>query len=651
MARTTRSRLYRALAISAAAGLAVTMSAGTAVAGNGHGHGPGQGHGKGHGKGHGHGQGPGHGQGHGPGKDRTTDIQILSFNDFHGNLEAPGGSSGRLTTTYTETETDGVFSASPTTVNAGGVEYLATHLKQARQGHRNSVTVAAGDLVGASPLLSAAFHDEPTIEAMNALGLEASAVGNHEFDEGYKEIQRLAAGGCIDDGEGENNQNSCAAHEFEGADFTYLAANVKYAGTNETILPPYWIKNFKGGAKIAFIGMTLKDTPTIVTKSGVEGLEFTDEAETANALVPVLKRRGVNAIVVLIHQGGTPATTTYTAEHGTYDVAPPFDATCSTETKDGVKGAQLMDDSPILDISRRLSPEIDMVISGHTHQPYVCSQPDPAGHERLITSASSFGRLYTETNLTYDLRKRDIVRSSVEGSNMVVTRDVTPDATETGIIALYNELVQPIANKVIGQIAATSLPKTSSSDPETSLGRLIADAQLNDPSVAPSGQPTPQIAFMNPGGIRADLTAAANGDVTYGAAFTVQPFNNYVVSMDMTGQQIFDLLEQQYSGNNASAPKLLQVSEGFTYTLDLSAPAGSKVDDSTVMLNGVPIEADTTYRVVANSFLSDGGDNFPAFAEATNKLIGGLDIDAFANYLTANSPYSPIETDRITIVG
>ncbi|HET8615225.1 MAG TPA: bifunctional metallophosphatase/5'-nucleotidase [Actinomycetales bacterium] len=636
MTRSTRTRLRRALAASAAAGLAVAMSAGTASAYGG----PSHGHGKGHGHGHGH---------HSP---KTTDIQILSFNDFHGNLEPPSGSSGRLTTGYTETQdpVTSLFSATATTVDAGGVEYLATHLKQARKGQRNTVTVAAGDIVGASPLLSAAFHDEPTIEAMNALGLEASAVGNHEFDEGYKEIQRLAKGGCIADGDGENNQNSCAAHRFAGADFAYLAANVKYTGTNKTILPPYWIKSFSGGAKIAFIGMTLKDTPTIVTKAGVEGLTFTDEAATANALVPVLRKKGVNAIVVLIHQGGTPATTTYTAEHGTYDVAPPFDATCSTETVNGVKGAQLTDDSPILDISRKLSPAIDMVISGHTHQPYICSQPDPAGHQRLITSASSFGRLFTETNLTYDLRKRDIVRSSVEGSNMVVSRDVTPDVRESKIIALYKQLVEPIANKVIGQISAASMPKTSSSDPETSLGRLIADAQLHDPSVIPSGGATPQIAFMNPGGIRADLVADASGNITYGAAFTVQPFNNYVVSFDMTGQQIFDLLEQQYSGNNASSPKLLQVSEGFTYTLDLSAPAGSKVDDSTVMLNGEPIDAGTTYRVVANSFLSDGGDNFPAFAAGTNKYIGGLDIDAFASYLTASSPYTPIDTDRITIV-
>ncbi len=632
---TTRrtQRLARVLAVTSATALAVTMSSGSALAG-------------------GHGRGDDHGRGHGHQKPKTTQIQLLSFNDFHGNLEAPGGSSGRLTTGYTEVQNPDTkaWSASATTVDAGGVEYLATHLKQARQGHRNTVTVAAGDLIGASPLLSAAFHDEPTIESMNALGLDVSAVGNHEFDEGYKELQRMASGGCIADGpDGANNQNSCADHRFEGADFPYLAANVFYTGTHRTILPPYWVKRFPGGAKVGFIGMTLKDTPTIVTKSGVEGLTFADEAQTANALVPLLRRQGVNAIVVLIHQGGTPATTTYTAEHGTYNVSPPFDATCSTETKDGVKGAQLKDDSPILDITRKLDPQIDMVISGHTHQPYICSQADPSGHQRLITSASSFGRLFTETNLTYDLRSNDIKRSSVEGTNVVVTRDVVKDPQQTSIISTYNTLVQPIANKVIGSIAgAATLPKTSAADPETSLGRLIADAQQNDATLVAGGGAAPQIAFMNPGGIRADLVPTASGDVTFGAAFTVQPFNNYVVAMDMTGQQILDLLEQQWLGGNASSPKILQVSAGFTYTYSASAAAGSKVDPTSVMLNGTTIDPGATYRVAANSFLSDGGDNFPSFAAATNKYIGGLDIDAFATYLTAHSPYAPISADRIT---
>ena len=629
------SRLSRALVVTATAATAVTLSSASALASA-----PASG-GRDHGRHHEHRDAHRH-------PARETQIQLLSFNDLHGNLEPPSGSGGRVTTGYTDSAA-APFAALPTTVDAGGTAYLATHLANARRGHRDTATVAAGDLIGASPLLSAAFHDEPTIEAMNALRLDATAVGNHEFDEGYKELQRMARGGCIDDGAGQNNQNSCAAREFRGARFPMLAANVRHTGTRTTILPPYWVKRFRDGAKIGFIGMTLKETPSIVTKSGIEGLTFDDEAATANALVPVLRRQGVKAIVVLLHQGGTPATTTFTAEHGTYDVAPPYDATCSTQTRNGVKGAQLTDDSAVLDITRKLHPQIDMVISGHTHQPYVCSQRDPRGQQRLITSASSFGRLFTETNLTYDLRRGDIKRSSVRGTNLVVTRDVAPSTAQTALIAQYKELVKPIESKVLGQVAGgATLPRTSSADVETSLGRLIADAQKNDPSVVSGGRAA-QIAFMNPGGIRTDLVPTANGDVTYGAAFAVQPFNNYVVSMDMTGQQIYDLLEQQFSGNNAgSNSKVLQVSEGFTYSYSVGAPVGSKVVPGSVRLNGTPISPTATYRVAANSFLSDGGDNFAAFAAATNKLIGGLDIDAFAAYLTAHSPYQPIAQDRIT---
>lgn len=544
------------------------------------------------------------------------DIQLLSFNDFHGNLEAPGGSSGRITT-----ETG--------PVNAGGVEYLATHLEQARQGHKNTLTVAAGDIVGASPLLSAAFHDEPTILAMNKLGLDVTSVGNHEFDEGYKEIQRLQHGGCIDDGDGMNNQNSCPTGSFPGASFNILAANVVETATGKTILPPYVVKNVNG-AKIGFIGMTLKDTPNIVTASGVAGLSFTDEVQTANKLVPILKKKGVNAIVVLIHQGGMPTN-------------PVFDSTC------GNGGELSAKSSPIIDIAKNLDPEIDMVISGHTHQPYVCNIPDPDGKPRLVTSASSFGRLFTETDLKYDRRTNDIVRSSVKGTNLIVTRDVPKDPAQTALIEQYQGFVKPIASKVIGHINDDVLRGGAgiNAGGESQLGDLIADAQLADPSVITGGD-KPVIAFMNPGGIRADLNYAdsaygeAPGDVTFSEAFTVQPFNNYLVSLTLTGAQIKALLNEQWSGSNAGAPKILQVSQGFNYTY-----SGTTLGQ--VTLNGAPLDDAATYRVVTNNFLQGGGDGFPTFTEGTGVYYGGLDIDAFANYLSSiPGGYTPVALDRIT---
>ena len=593
-------------------------------------------------------------------RDKTVDVQILSFNDFHGNLDAPSGSGGRIVTDHALVS----GKVTDVTVDAGGVEYLATHLREARKGHRNTVTVAAGDIVGASPLLSAAFHDEPTIEAMNRLGLDATAVGNHEFDEGYKELQRLQSGGCLPDGDGKDNQNSCAAGTFEGADFHYLAANVKYAKTatttagargehgtparstkaGDTILPSYWIKNFGHGAKIGFIGMTLKETPTIVTQAGVAGLEFTDEVKTANALVPQLRRKGVKAIVVLIHQGGTPSVQKWIGPDGkTYDANATYDYTCG-------KGGSLTADSAILPIAANLDPQIDMVISGHTHQPYVCNVPDPKGQQRLVTSASSFGRLFTETDLRYDTRTDDIVRASVRGTNMVVTRDVPKAADETELIQRYKTLVAPIAGKVLGRIS-TDITRTQDAAGESTLGDLIADAQVKDASVVTGGR-SPVVAFMNPGGIRADLTyqggAEGDGVVTYEEAFTVQPFNNYLVSMDLKGSDIWSLLQQQWTGLNAgSGRKVLQVSAGLKYSWK-DTPSGPEV--TSVTINGTPVanDASTTYRVVTNNFLSDGGDNFPAFRNGTGKYIGGLDIDGFASYLPTVSPYTPLPLDRIT---
>jgi 5'-nucleotidase len=569
----------------------------------------------------------------------TMDIQLLSFNDFHGNLEPPAGSSGRVVTDHRWNATTG--KVEDVTTDVGGVEYLATHLQQARQGHPNTLTVAAGDIIGASPLLSAAFHDEPTIEAMNILGLDVTAVGNHEFDEGYKELLRMQHGGCIDDGAGENNQNSCPEHTFQGADFDFLAANVKYAGTNQPILPSYTIKNIRG-AKIGFIGMTLKDTPSIVTAAGVAGLEFTDEVQTANALVPVLRKKGVNAIVVLIHQGGTPSQQLWTAPDGKqYPVNPTYDYTC------GGGGSLIAASSPILPIAANLDPAIDMVVSGHTHQPYVCSVKDPAGQQRLLTSASSFGRLFTETNLTYDRRTKDIVRATVQGSNMLVIRDVPKNAAESALIGQYKTLIKPIASRVIGHINS-DVTTTANAAGESPLGDLIADAQLADPSTRTGGQ-TPQIAFMNPGGIRSNLTYANSpwgepaGDVTFEEAFTVQPFNNFLVSMTLTGQDIYDLLAQQVTGANAGSKKTLQVSKGFSYTM---TPTGAQ--DGSVMLNGVAIDRAASYRIVTNNFLADGGDSFPAFTKGTGRYFGGLDIDAFANYLPTVSPYNPPAPTRIS---
>jgi 5'-nucleotidase len=538
---------------------------------------------------------------------KDVKLQILALNDFHGQLEPSTSSSGGTI--------NGVF--------AGGAEYLATHLKALRASAaaegRHSVTVAAGDLIGATPLLSAAFHDEPTIEAMNEMGLDISSVGNHEFDEGWRELVRMQEGGCIPDGDGANNQNSCPDHTFAGADFQYLSANVFHEDTGETVFPSVAVKEYDG-VPVGFIGMTLEDTPNIVTKSGIEGLKFTDEVETANKVAAQLQKSGVKSIVVLVHEGGFP----------------PLGSTAYNGCP-GLSG-------PIVAINDGLSPRIDAVITGHTHQAYNCTLADPDGAPRLVTSGSSIGRLVTDIDLTINGRSGDVVRSSEVADNHVVTRDVAKAETITTLINHYKTLVAPIENKVIGHLSsAAPITKTPDDSGESALGNLIADSQKADPSTVTGGR-TAEIAFMNPGGIRTDLTPTSDGSVTYGAAFAVQPFNNYVVSMDMTGAQILTLLQQQWSGRNTTdAPKILQVS-GITYSY---AKPSYTLDASSVRVNGAPIETGRTYRVVANSFLSDGGDGFGAFAEATNKYFGGLDIDSLAGYLAAHNPYTPVATDRI----
>lgn len=549
---------------------------------------------------------------------RYQDVQLLSFNDLHGNLEPPSGSSGRVT----ERQADGTTK----TIDAGGVEYLATHLRQARQGHPYSVTAAGGDMVGASPLISGLFHDEPTIEALNKLDLDVTSVGNHEFDEGAKELGRLQNGGC-------HPTDGCYTDTpFEGADFPYLAANVLNEKTGKPILKPYWVWK-KKDVKIGFIGVTLEGTPGIVSAEGVKGLTFKDEVETINKYAKVLQRQGVKSIVALIHEGGFPASTAYN-----YDCDAP--------------GAGAGISGPIVDIAKNVTPAVDALVTGHTHNAYVCTINDPAGRPRMVTSASSFGRLYTDTTLTYDRFTGDIARTAVKSANHVVTRDVPKAPDMTQLISKWNTLAAPIGNRPIGYISA-DVPNTGTESP---MGDLIADAQL---AYGKQLDPETDLALMNPGGVRAGLTYAAkagegDGVVTYAEGFTVQPFANTVNLQDFTGAQVIQALKEQVSGANAAAPKILQPSSGLTYTLDLTKSGADRVVTDSIRLNGAPINPAATYRVATNSFLAGGGDGFTTLGLGTNDLVGADDLAALAQYLTASSsatsPIVPPVPNRITIV-
>jgi 5'-nucleotidase len=529
----------------------------------------------------------------------SVKVQLLAINDFHGNLEPPSGTGALIGST-----------------ESGGAEYLATHLKNAVSQNRNSIIVAAGDLIGASPLLAGLFHDEPTIESLNAMNLAVSSVGNHEFDEGWRELVRMQKGGChrtdgCQDGDG-----------FGGARFQYLSANVLQhrAPRPAPLLPATTIRTI-AGVKIGFIGETTKGTPQLVTSSGVQGLTFLDEASTANAYASRLQRQGVNAIVLLIHEGGRQST-----ENGVLD-------------PNGCENFS----GPIDDIARKLSTSIKVIISGHTHRFYNCNIE---GH--LVTSAASLGRMVTRVTLTIDRSKGTITDASA--TNEVVSRDVAKDPEQTRIIQKYDAVSAPISGRIVGSITG-DIRRGLNRAGESALGDVIADAQLAAASSKDRGGAV--VAFMNIGGIRSELVGTESGSrgsprqVTYGELFAVQPFGNVVTVLTMTGEEIKRVLEQQFDNPIPGQHEILQVSQGFTYRYALNAPPGDRVDPASIKTGGKLIGPTDRVRVTANNFLVAGGDGFTTFVEGRSKVGGIPDVDALAEYFKAHSPVRPGPQDRI----
>jgi 5'-nucleotidase len=520
-------------------------------------------------------------------------LRILAINDFHGNLRPPTGGI-RIA--------DPADNTKKIAVAAGGAEYMATQVKQLRAGAGNTIFVAAGDLIGASPFLSAMFHDEPTVEALSMMGLEVASVGNHEFDEGTDELKRMQDGGC-------HPTDGCQGpHPFPGAKFHYLAASTFEKSTGKTIFPPYEIREFSG-IPVAFIGLTLKGTPNIVSPVGVAGLEFRDEADTVNALVPELKARGVEAIVVLIHEGGFPT--------GNYNECP------------GISG-------PIVDIVRKFDRAVDVVISGHTHQAYVCEIDG-----RLVTSGDKYGTLVTTIDLKLDPATRDVI--SAKADNVIVrTATTAKDPEQTALLESYDKFAAPIANRQAGSITET-LSRVPNGAGESALGDIIADAQLAATRSEADGGAV--IALTNPGGIRTDIVKTQTGAVTYADVFASQPFRHQLVTLTLTGAQIKNALEQQWLDPNR--PRILQVSKGFSYAWDGAKPLGERVIAERMSLNGQRINPAQSYRVTVNNYLSVGGDGFAALKNGTAPRVGAYDADALYGYFQANSPIGPATSGRI----
>lgn len=489
------------------------------------------------------------------GPERPLHVQLLAINDFHGALETR------------------IVGGRP----MGGAAVLAAYLQAREQQARQedggvTLKVHVGDMIGASPPISALLQDEPTLSVLQAMGFEYGTVGNHELDEGIRELLRLQYGGC-------HPATGC----FDGVRVQYLAANVVWADTREPVLPPYAIR-WVQGVPIGFIGVVTSETPSIVTASGVEGLAFLDEVETVNRYVRELKQRGVETIVVLIHGGG------------------------EGHRSGRVTGA-------IVPLVFRMDDEVDVVLSGHTHQCY-----QGMVGTKLVTQACSNGTAFADVDLVIDRTYKDVIAKKAEIVDTVADAPgITPDPAIRSMVEGYARQVAPRVQQVVAT-AAAPLRRQPNEAGESALGDLIADSQRWKMGV--------QMAFMNPGGIRADLDA---GEITWGELYTVQPFNNYLVAMTLTGQQIERLLEQQWV--DQPSPRILQIS-GLRYTWHADRPVGDRVDPGEIFLeDGTPVRPDGRYRVVVNSFLADGGDNFTVLRQGTERVVGPIDLDALVEYL------------------
>jgi 5'-nucleotidase len=513
------------------------------------------------------------------------EIQILAINDFHGNIEVPEGA-----TTY-------YAAGQPQKARLGGAARLGATLAHLRQGHPGTITVAAGDLVGASPLASAYYLDEPTVMALNRMGLSLASVGNHEFDKGIGELKRLQNGGC----DKFTQRVPCRLDKpFEGAKFTYLAANVLDAN-GRTLFPATAIRRF-GPVSIGFIGMTLKDTGLLTSPAGTKGYHFADEAETANTLAAELKRQGADAVVLLLHQGG--------------QVDPFF----SQDACPKLEG-------DILPILARLTPDIRLVISGHTHKAYICEVPDANGAPRLLTSAGRYGYFVTDIRLRIDPATDKIL--SLTAVNDPVTEAGGEQPGVKAIVDRYGAASMAVASRVVGRVSGSLAAGAGALD--TPLARLVADAQLAATRGAAHG--AAEIAFINSGGVRAGFSTRPDGSVTYGQIFSLQPFGNTLEVLELTGAELKQVLEQQF-GDDPSGKfrqSFLIPSQGFTYAFDRAAPVGQRVVAMT--LDGQPIDPARRYRITVNNFLANGGDGFSRLARAKFVADGGVDLDALEAFI------------------
>lgn len=526
----------------------------------------------------------------------TVPLRLITFGDLHGNLLPPQEPRSEVV------RSDGQ------SVPAGGAAYLAAYVEQLRGQADDSLLYAVGDSWGSSPIESAMFHDEPTIEFLGDLDVTAAALGNHEFDNGLEELQRLRDGGC-------HPEHGCRFTEsFEGARFPFLGANVTTTDGAPAALP--FDISYVDGIPVGAIGVLPRNTPEYIRSDAIEDLHFGDEIEAANRTADALDALGVRSII-LLYKGDLAA------GNGTDP--------CS------------LDSGRAKEVTTTVSPLVDLIVTSDGDGQFNCSYPDPAGRQRTVLQGASHGRILSVADITIDRATRDVVRDRTVAFNQVITHDITPDPHTEKFVAQLSDRSSHTAAQVVGHIAAdiTRIPAASG---ESALGNLVADAQLA--ATEPLGA---QVALTNPGGLRGDLHFDEGGAVTYGEAYGVQPFGNLLQILELTGAQLHAALEQQFQTDisGEDLERILAPSHNLNYTLDRLAPAGHRIRDIT--LSGAPLDPETTYSVAVNGYLAGGSDGFTVFTEARSRVGAGEELAALTTFLSRPTPTRPPATDRIRV--
>ncbi|MFD7321726.1 bifunctional metallophosphatase/5'-nucleotidase [Streptomyces sp. NPDC059875] len=565
--------------------------------------------------------------------DDPIDVQLLSITDFHGYLQPPTpGQGGRIP------------AGGGTSVTVGGAAYLATHLTRLRSGHPNSVFFSTGDNFSGWPFEVDAHQDEPTIEVLNKLGLRFSAVGNHELDVSPEFlVNHMEDGRCF----GTVGVDSCftdsTGRRFHGADFDFLSGNIVSKRTGRTVVDPYRIEWFRGAdgkrVPVGFISTTVEATVTGST-SYQPGLRALDQAQTIDRYAKELRRRGVEAIVLNVHEGGSPKS----AATSGYDVC------------DSAYG-------PVIELAKKVTPEIDAVVTGDWHSRFNCMVPDPAGKPRPVVEAGNHGALISEINLSLDPKTGEVLRDRTRSVNHAVTRDVAPDREVQKIVDHWaargaERFAQPLATQT------GSFTRTPNAAGESTAADLYADVQYWNANRTPDGRADLALIAAQPAqgstAVRGDLPYAkgshpadADGRILYGESWNVYGYGNPVLTVSVKGRQLDAILEQQWqkqpNGTVKSAP--LAVSRNVSYRYDPARPVGDRVSPRDVLINGRPLDPERTYRVAALAYTVIGADGYSAFAGYTAPVRDGADHESFVDYLRAHKKISPAPLNRVRVKG